>query len=408
MFSYLLSVTFSWLFFALLYSLFLRRETFFHANRAYLLSAVVLGLALPLLHQFVPAYAMASGVFQETLPVVQVGLQQVEQTTSQWIGGGAYVGWIYLAGLALAAARMIWGLYRLARMVFRNTSERLPDAGRLIRTNEAQLPFSFFNWIFVPHDFADDADEQKMLAHERAHVRGWHSVDVLLMEVLSVVFWFHPLVHWYRQSLRAVHEYLADQEASHQSSLKQYGLLLLRQAQPQYALAFANHFFRAPLKQRLLMLTKNHSPMARRWKYSLVLPAIVLSLVFSSVELQYAPQGQTEKKNEPGTTLQEKPVYPGGMPALMKYLTSNIRYPEKSRRDNIEGMVMINFVVDPSGSVTKVQAAQGQVQPPSEYREEMIKEAIRVIKDMPDWSPAQKDNEAIPCQLSFPIHFKLE
>ncbi|TNE49817.1 MAG: TonB family protein [Bacteroidetes bacterium] len=401
MLTYLFSVTLAWGFFALLYHLLLRRETFFHANRAFLLTSLALGLTLPVAGMFFrPALAFTFEPVTAVLPDLTISLQQAEQAAGQgsWT---TYLWWMYLAGTALVTMRIAWGIFRLSRMAAGGATEYLPDGCRLIRTPDATLPFSFFNRIYVPVDFTADNDFQNMLAHERAHVHGWHSVDVLLLEILCMVFWFHPLAHWYRRSLRTVHEYLADREASGQTDRKAYGMLLLRQAQPRYALALAHHFFQSPLKQRLLMLTRSHSPLVRSWKYSLVLPIVVFSLV-------YLPRPNRPGMPDESATTTQSPSFPGGMPALSAYLAGAITYPAAARENKVEGKVLIELTLDASGAITRVQPALQQPMPASAYRQEMIGEAIRVMEQMPDWIPAQRADMPVKTKITLPIHFKLE
>ena len=187
---------------------------------------------------------------------------------------------VYWIGFVGMAARVLWGLAKIVLMAVRGQSERLSDGCLLIQTDEAKVPFSFFKWVFVPSlpQLSESSNPNPnpnitlMLAHERAHAHGWHSVDVLFAEILCVVFWFHPVSHWYRSALRAVHEYLADADAARHADRKQYGLLLIGQSQSGMPIAFANHFFQSPLKQRLIMLTKKASAPVRAIKFGLVAP----------------------------------------------------------------------------------------------------------------------------------------
>ena len=402
MLNYLLNVTICWAVFALLYALLLRRETFFQANRLYLLLAVALGLLLPQAGQWLGLPATLSEAMTIELPALTLGATQTETA------GGllSVLWWVYAAGAALAAARLLWGVALLFRMAATGRRERLSDGSCLVRTTRAGMPFSFFHWIFIPEHLArEGADFEKMLAHERAHVRGGHSADVLLLEVLCVVFWFHPLAHWYRRSLRTVHEYLADAEASRRTDRREYGLLLLRQAEPARALVFANHFFQAPLKQRLLMLTRGASPAMSGWKYSVALPALLLLVAY--FQKNPAPSPATTPVESPVYSpgqLDKQPEFPGGIPALVAYLSANIHYPETARRQKIEGTVLVQFVLNETGAVVEAESAQA---PKPEFVE-MTAEAVRVVAQMPRWSPAETKGRAARCRMSLPIRFKLE
>lgn len=455
---FLLKLTLCWGFFALLYSLLLRHETFFRANRAYLLGTAGLGILLSAW----PAEQMPVPVDDGGLPVIvlpefTVSIQQVEAATSTWQDVDLL--WVaYWLGFALMAARVLWGLLKIVQMAVRGKSERLPDGCLLIQTAEAKVPFSFFHWVFVPSENqlsesaklseSTNAETALMLAHERAHAKGWHSIDVLFAEVLCVVFWFHPLAHWYRRGLRTVHEYLADAAASRHADRKQYGLLLIGQSQSGMPIAFANHFFQSPLKQRLIMLTKKNSAPIRALKFGLVAPAALLfAMLFrqapaiaqavdekhlafvreleskgwmsTDTVITFNPTTYEEKvqlvRNNLGPTLDEsgklvyqyteiQPQFPGGPEAMTKFLQAYLRYPELAVKNEVEGTVVVTFVVDEDGNVLR---PSGQIDLPNDSKRSLIQEAERVVKSMPKWAPAQHKGKNVSCSLCIPVNFML-
>ncbi|MEQ1744841.1 MAG: M56 family metallopeptidase [Saprospiraceae bacterium] len=406
MLTYLLHITIGWSLFALLYVLLLRRETFFGTNRLYLLASLVLGLILPLGGRWMATLLPDSAMPSLDLPFLAIGLSQVEQTATEWPVMRLLL-WAYGIGVSLALARLLWGLAALWRIAAAGRFESLPDGSVLVRTGRTRMPFSFFHWIFVPENADDEADFDKILAHEQAHARGLHSADVLLLELVCAVFWFHPLAHWYRRTLRTVHEYLADAEASHRTGRRQYGLLLLRQTSSARTLVFANHFFQAPLKQRLLMLTRRTSPAKRVWRYGAALP--VLALLVLSFRLNTASTRHTETRTTYSAAQLEKPaMYPGGMPALRTFLSSHIQYPEEALRAKIEAVVLVTFVLDETGAVVKVEATPPPAGGLPGELSAMCAEAERVVRHMPRWEPAVANGRATPCQLRLPIRFKLE
>ncbi len=453
---FLLKLTLCWGFFALLYSLLLRHETFFRANRAYLLGTAGLGILLSAW----PAEQMPVPVDDGGLPVIvlpefTVSIQQVEAATSTWQDIDFL--WVaYWLGFALMAARVLWGLLKIVRMAVRGKSERLPDGCLLIQTAEAKVPFSFFRWVFVPVENqlsessklseSSNAETALMLAHERAHVKGWHSIDVLFAEVLCVVFWFHPLAHWYRRGLRTVHEYLADAAASRHADRKQYGLLLIGQSQSGMPIAFANHFFQSPLKQRLIMLTKKNSAPIRALKFGLVAPAALLfAMLFrqapaiaqavdekhlafvreleskgwnaTDTVITFNPETYEETmkivRNNVAPTPDEsgqlvyqyaemQPEFPGGQEAMFKFLQENLKYPELAKQSGLEGTVFVSFVVDENGNI---------LHPAPKYYVEsarpLTQEAVRVVESMPKWVPARHKGKVVRCALTLPIKFSL-
>ena len=411
---FLLKLTLAWGFFALLYALLLKQETFFRANRLYLLSALTFGLLLALPAQWWNGPSGEKDAPALLLPAVAVGLQQADATVGGWPWLD-YLWVVYWAGAGLAFLRLAYGLARIAGMIVSGRKESCSDGCVLVKTTQAKVPFSFFRWIFLPAEPSESFKHsggwkpeknyagEAMLAHERAHARDWHSADVLLVEALCVIFWFHPLAHWYRRAIRKIHEYLADAEASRLTDRKQYGLLLIRQAQSGVPLAFVNHFFQSPLKQRLIMLTRNASPALRVWKYGLVLPVFTLLFLFMQ---QTSLQAQKEKKSDivELSEVEQMPEFPGGQEMLMKFLAQNIRYPEAARRENAQGMVVVSFMIDEHGKVSDVKKPDNAK---PEWRQDFIDETIRVAKLMPDWKPAVKDGKPVKVTFSLPVKFKL-
>ena len=146
---FLLKISLCWGFFALLYSLLLRHETFFRANRVYLLGTAVLGILLAAWPgEQLPVPVDDGGLPVLTLPEFTIGVQQVEAATNTWKDLG-FLWMVYWAGFALMMARVLWGLFKIVQMAVRGQSERLTDGCLLIQTAEAKVPFSFFKWVFV-------------------------------------------------------------------------------------------------------------------------------------------------------------------------------------------------------------------------------------------------------------------
>ncbi len=96
-----------------------------------------------------------------------------------------------------------------------------------------------------------------ILAHEQRHSVLLHAVDAALVQTLRIVFWFNPLVYMFSRRLQMVHEYQADKASASQP--QEYGRFLVEQAVLQSAPAISQPFNRSPIKNRILMLTKNAS-----------------------------------------------------------------------------------------------------------------------------------------------------
>ncbi|HNE28185.1 MAG TPA: M56 family metallopeptidase [Saprospiraceae bacterium] len=405
MFLFLLKLTIAWGMFALLYRLALRRETFFQINRAYLLLTMVLGLALPFSPMLFPVLPGAQTAGALVLPEISVGSSALLPETAGH-DLNLMLLWAYGLGAGWALLRFLSGLGRLLWLSRRGCAESLADGCVLIRSEQVAMPFSFFRWIFVPVDFGDETPELKpVLDHERAHAFDGHSLDVLLFELLGVALWFHPLAHWYRKAIREVHEFLADDSAARQSNRRQYGLLLLQQAQTVQTVSFVHHFYQSPLKQRLIMLTKKSSAPVRGLQYGLLLPVALLLAVLFQAPVSAQTTATSKQDNTVLTTCDKMPEFPGGKAALMDFLVKNIRYPQQARIDKAEAMVIMEFVVNEDGSIGKV-GPKAELR--DKYRPDFIEESVRVIRAMPKWIPGENNGQKVKCMVTLPIKYKLD
>ena len=295
MLNYAIQVGICWSIFLLLYGLFLRGETFFRLNRWYLLGTLVLGLLIPVLDlPWQPVDEVEGEGLQYFLEPVTVTVQQLEYTVEAisvqptaerpafWF---RILPLAYLLGAVFFLLRMGWGFGQLYRLYQRSVVE--PRRGYvLVRTSETHSPFSFFRYLFWSRSLRLAAEEENyVLQHELAHLRQYHSLDIVLLELLGILFWFLPPIYYYKTALRNVHEYLADAAVYDTAPKKQYGQLLLKQAQSGQHPALAHSIFHSQLKQRIIMMTKNTSSRIALVKYLGLLPlAAFLLLAFSTTD----------------------------------------------------------------------------------------------------------------------------
>lgn len=99
--------------------------------------------------------------------------------------------------------------------------------------------------------------------------------------------------------------------------------------------------------------------------------------------------------------VEKMPSFPGGQQALMKYLNENIRYPIIAQENGVQGRVFVQFTVRKDGAIDDVQVLRSA--DPS-----LDKEAIRLIKSMPNWEPGKQRGKAVHCKFTVPIVFKLQ
>ena len=257
------------------YCLFLRKETYFFLNRIYLVSSLILAFVIPAINIPSPLLTVPAGE-PAGFPF------HPSSAAPRHITGADIAMFVYLAGVLLFLIRFVVHLAKLHRVVRRN-GFRFDRDVRVVSIDREFSPFSFLNVVFLNDRDTSVDNLQRILAHERVHVRQYHSLDILLMELVIVCQWFNPFVWPYKKSLQETHEYLADEGVIAQGfSVTMYRLLVFEQHVGARLFEFANNFKQSQIKRRLTMMSKIKSKNAARLKVLLALPlAMFLVLAFA-------------------------------------------------------------------------------------------------------------------------------
>lgn len=294
----------------LLYELILKNDTFFQRNRHYLLGIILASVLLP----FLPIEGLVEQQFlsfpeQSTVsePVESYLIEGNSRAESDIVfiltEQATTIPWelilicIYGLGVLLGLLRFGIQLRKIQQMIRQGLSTRNSDY-TLVDYPQPIAPFSFFRHIFW-HSKALSTDEQEViLRHELAHVRGQHSYDLILIELVRIFSWCNPCVYLLRHRLREVHEFLADQSTctGPEYSPYDYGQMLLQQLrQRQMWIPLPHHFAKRQLLRRLLMLSKSPSDPIQRFKFFMGIPllALILALGYSIFPSMHT---DTEKK----------------------------------------------------------------------------------------------------------------
>ena len=203
---------------------------------------------------------------------------------------------IYLAGVAaviFVTVRSIVGLHRLMR---RGRCERLDDGTTLVRMDENVAPISWCrNIVISERDLRENG--AAILAHERAHVRLHHSLDLLLVDLAGAVQWFNPAMWLLRRDLRAIHEYEADAAVIASGvDARSYQLLLIRKAVGGRWYSIANSFNHSKLKNRITMMLREKSSRRTRARALLLLPLAGLALGAFAETVYVHPEDKVTKE----------------------------------------------------------------------------------------------------------------
>ena len=533
MLAYFLKVNVAIVLFYAFYRLFFYKDTFFGWRRTALLCFFAVSAAIPLLNiqtwitEQEPMVAMADLYASVVLPELTAG---TEATPADWKSIlSEYANIAYWGIAALLMIRLIMQLAGIIRLTCRCRKIQIGNTS-IHLLPKADGPFSFFHWIFIHPSSHTEEEFNEILTHEQTHARQWHSIDVIISELVCIFCWCNPFAWLMKREIRTNLEYMADArvlENGYDSKTYQYHLLGL--SHQKAAATIYNSFNVLPLKKRIKMMNKKRTKEIGRTKYLMFLPLAALLMIVSNIETvarttkkiavevieavdpqteqpapevqdpQVAPQPEQDTKtvtykgkvvdkdgkpiqgvkilsvpnstptevttqadgsfefkaspkakllflyqdgnkkkgisftderlpkenktnwtivynekwnevmqSDPGTP--DNPIFEvvehmpeftgGGMPALMEYLSKNIKYPEAAMKKGIQGRGIVQFVVEKDGSITNVKILRS-VDP------ELDKEAVRVVSAMPKWKPGTQRGEAVRVRFTVPVMFRL-
>lgn len=423
---YLLQVNVGLILFYALYKLVCTRDTFFRSRRFILIVSLVLPFILPFIdvREWLESrdrmIMLTHFDYSAVLPEIVVGSEAVETgnrvfVLSEWIG------YLYLAGVVVLLVRLAVQAFSLYRLIIRMPEKEIKGV-RVKCLNDPSGPFSFFRWIFMNPAAVKEDEISEILTHEMAHVKQHHSVDVLLAEMVSICCWMNPFAWLLKREVRLNLEFLADRkvmEAGFATKSYQYHLLGLAY---NHKYGLSNNFNFSHLKQRIIMMNKKKSNAAGHIKYALfVLPAFALLVAGNiscsqdasqtedakeevvapvSPEAKEAPADSTAKE-EVFMVAEQMPEFPGGMEEMLKFLQENVKYPENAMKNNVQGRVIVQFVVEKDGTPTEFKVLRS-VDP------DLDAEALRVMKAMPKWKPGMQRGEVVRVKYTVPVSFKLQ
>jgi TonB family protein len=270
--------------FYLLYLLLLRKETFYQLSRAYLLVSSGLAFVIPLLQfgilkpetfttvSMVPTFDPRE---LQALPVVSAPVPVHVWTVFD------YCLLAYGMVTAVLLLNLCIKIFKLIRLSKRN-ARQAKDEFILIEIEGESAAFSFFSYLFIDTKLASS---ETVMRHEEVHIRQKHSWDIIYSELLKVINWFNPFVYLLQNSLKEVHEFIADEYTARlENSNDNYASFLISNAYGMAQNGLTNTFsHKSMLRKRIIMLYQQRSGRAAFLKYSLALPLLCGLLCLSTM-----------------------------------------------------------------------------------------------------------------------------
>ena len=287
-FAYLLKVNVAFVLFYAFYRLFFYKDTFFKLRRAILLAFFGLALFYPLLNiqDWVRQQEPIADVIYMYSAMLPEATAKADAAASVdwhgWLLGS--LGFIYWGIVAFLCGRFLVQLSSILWLA--HTSERVViHETPVYALRKAAGPFSFFRMVFLHPESHSDKETDEILTHECTHVSQWHSIDVILSEMMCMACWFNPFVWLFKREVRHNLEYLADNtviQSGYDSKSYQYHLLGL--AHHQSVTTLYNSFNVLHLKNRIMMMNKKRSPGIVRTKYLIFIPLVGILMLLSNIE----------------------------------------------------------------------------------------------------------------------------
>jgi len=299
---YLVKVNVCWILFYACFWLLFRKNTFFRWNRTYLIATLCVSFLLPLI-QFPETNDSAPvAILYSVNTVTNFSAISLEPKLAKPVFDWTVFLWIIPAlGSAFMLSRIGKSFRDLFRIINQGEKFSLGDFTLIVLPSQNTGSFSFLKWLVInKSDYENHPDE--VIRHELVHIRQWHSLDILLIEFLKILFWFNPVLWFYKNALQEVHEFLADEEAPNRDH---YARFLVSYSLSVPVASLTNHFFNSSiLKTRIQMIYKNRNSRWSLGKYLMIVPVMFLAIGITAARQDVFQQ--TDKKIDLKSTTVDK------------------------------------------------------------------------------------------------------
>ena len=282
--------------FLVFYKLLLERESMHHFKRFFLLTALIFSLIIPqiVFTEYIeaePTPAVTQVLTINEQPEITPIVHEMEESPMNWT---LILYTLYGLGIAIFGFRFLYNIAKLWIRVRRNTQIKFNSLVKVLLKEELP-PHTFLRYIFLnKQKFESKSIPAAVLLHEETHAKEWHSLDVLFIELLQVLFWFNPLIYVFKRSIKLNHEFLADSAVikGQENQLQYQNTLLSYLSNDNFhthqSVGIANAINYSSIKKRFIIMKKQTSKRGILIRSVLVFPLMVLLLVsFSSRSTEY-------------------------------------------------------------------------------------------------------------------------
>lgn len=258
MLTYIIKSTISMLVLYGFYHLLLCQHKILIFNRIYLISSLLFSLIIPLI--VIPVktdFSISAGINNITSSTSQI-IQSNETITpfAPNLSVETVIAIIFLLISTILLFRFALNIFNLIIKI-RKGGKIKKQITTIVLIDEKIIPYSFFRYIFLNRQlFEDGKIENELILHEEAHCLHYHSIDVIILELINVLFWFNPTIWLFRKAIKLNHEYYADNRVLTNSDPDIYFRLLINLVVQNNTSYLVSNFKYSLIKNRLVMMSK--------------------------------------------------------------------------------------------------------------------------------------------------------
>ncbi len=290
------------------YHILLRNIKSFNFNRYYLLFSLLFSMIIPFINIRIGLCLSVNtsihGFTAESTRFIHEEMATIKSSHFLTIHNTLIIFYTIISSILLF--RFVGNIYKILRLI--RTSTKVDNKTvQLVLIDNQTLPYSFFRNIFINRmDYENGRIEKELIIHEKTHCIQYHSVDILIVELVKIILWFNPFIWFFRNAIQLNHEYLADDNVLASHDLIDYQQVLINYVFRNNSTYLASNFDYSLTKKRLIMMKNNKSTKAGFLRKIAVIPLfliLVIPLAFSQAKQVVEPKASVKSQK---TTLERK------------------------------------------------------------------------------------------------------
>jgi len=374
--------------FLIVYYFVLRKDTYFESNRYFLLLGMICAFSFPFIEftqiTYIETEPISNSVFSPGNEISSSPVQNfplVETESFNWL---KLLLNIYFVGVIFMGIRFLFQLLSLFN-ILRLPKKRDAEGFYHIELTKKTSPFSFFHFIGYHLPSYQKNELKLIIEHEKVHGKQYHSIDVMLHQLMLVFLWFNPFAWWYNKQMLENLEFIADRNVTTKNNVnqKEYALTLLKTSNHHHSPSLGNSFYQSLIKKRIVMLHKNASSKYAWAKSILILPLLSLFLWSFNVkeEIKFIPLAENQSTEiHENENLPHKELITEGLKSVKNVSANHLQeVDEVQQQQKTASTIKKTYVITKHTSDSELKSIEQSLKNDSKYGK--IKFRVKRKKD---------------------------